>query len=140
MARFLIAAIDLESKYKQGEIITVQPDSHVWTEDEGLPFFWQVDVAQLGISIAQQAVGNLYEPAMPGDVELGAPDIEDRVIRRGRGHVRFFPESLPRGKLRDLEADGAVTLNLGQAISTYRRVVWHRPSSEARDTGIGAFG
>jgi hypothetical protein len=140
MARFLVAATDLESGYKAGEIVTAQPDSHVWTVNEGLPLFWQIDVPQVSLSIAVGLVGNLMDPAMPGDPELGAPDPEDRFIRRARGHVRVFPDALPNNKANELARDGQVTLTLGQAMSAYRRVYWNRAAGEVQDTGVGALG
>jgi hypothetical protein len=140
MARFLVAATDLDSGYKAGEIVTAQADNHVWTINEGLPLFWQIDVPQVSLSIARGLVGNLFDPAMPGDDELGAPDPEDRFIRRGRGHVRVFPDSLPSNKQNQLARDGQISLTLGQAISVYRRVYWNRAAGEVLDTGVGALG
>lgn len=140
MARFLVAAKDLESGYKAGEIVTAQADSHVWTANEGLPLFWQIDVPQIGLSIAQSVVGALMEPAIGPDPEALAPDAPDRFIRRGRGHVRVFADELPGNKRNQLASTGKIELTLGQAIGVYRRVYYHRASGEVRDTGIGAFG
>jgi hypothetical protein len=140
MARFLLAATDLGSGYKLGEIVTAQADNHVWTAEEGLPLFWQIDVPSISLSIAQDAVGSLYEPAMPGDPELGAPDLPDRFIKRGRGHVRLFLNLLPNVKAQELADTGKTTLSLGQARSAYRRMVWDRNLGEAKDAGVGPFG
>jgi len=75
---------------------------------------------------------------MPGDPELENADLEDRFIKRGRGHVRVFKDSLPRNKERQLDRTGKISLTLGQAISVYRRVFWNRSTGAAEDTGIGA--
>ena len=141
MARFLVAAIDLDSGYKQGELVTAQPDNHVWTQAEGLPLFWQVDTPSIGLSVAKAAVGPLMEPAMPGDPELDPKlDPEDRFIRRGRGHVRLFPDSLPRNKRNQLVRTGKISLTLGQTRAVFRKMVWNRKAGAVVEAGVGAFG
>ena len=138
MARFFVAAIDLDT-YKAGELIIAQPDSHVWTAAEGLPQFWQIDVSPLPWSLARPFVGPLMEPAMPGDPELGAPDPENRFIRRSRARTHFFPDRLPPSKQDELAAEGCTTLNFGQGRTAFVRMRWDRTTGRPVDTGARPF-
>jgi len=140
MAEFAIAAQDLGTGYKQGDVIAVLDDAAVWGTDDTLPNIWIVKVPSVSLSIARQAVEVLNEPALPGDPELLATDPEDRVIRRHRRRVRAFINELPQPKQNELNTTGTTTLTLGQARSVYRKMVWNRTSGEVEDTGIGEFG
>ena len=140
MAEFAVAARDLGTGYKQGDPISVLPDGAVWGTLDTLPNVWIVKVPNVSLSIGQQAIEELMEPAMPGDPELGAPDPSDRFIRRGRRRVRAFLSELPQPKQDELNTVGVTTLSLGQARSVYRKMTWNRTTGQIEDTGIQEFG
>ena len=144
MAEFAIAAQDYDTGVKRGDLISVLPDGFAWggldLADAASGKLSIVKAPSIGLSIALKAVRPLDEPAMPGDIELGNPEVEDRVIRRHSAQVRVFFDELPASKRNDLTTVGITTLNRGQATAVIRKLVWDRPTGRVKDTGIGEFG
>lgn len=144
MAEFAIAAEDLGTGYRRLDIIEALDDGAVWGTLDMADFaagrMWLIKVPSISLSIARRAVRELWEPAMPGDPELGSPDPADRQIRRARRQVKAFIDELPPPKRNELADTGITTLTLGQAQSIYRKQVWNRTTGEVEDTGIGEFG
>ena len=144
MAEFAIAAQDYDTGYQRLDILSVVPDGFDWGTKDFADVtngkMWIIKVPSVSWSIAKQAVRELWEPALPGDPELGSPDPEDRKIRRHRRQVKAFVDELPSPKQDQLAAIGITTLSLGQAQSIYRKQVWNRGTGQVEDTGIGEFG
>ena len=144
MAEFAVAAQDLGTGYQRFDIIDALDDGAQWGTLDLADFaagrMWLIKVPSISLSIARQAVRDLWEPAMPGDPELGSPDVEDRRIRRARRQVKVFIDELPLPKRNELADTGITTLTLGQAQSVYRKQVWNRGTGQIDDTGIGEFG
>lgn len=140
MAEFLVAARDLESGYRQGDPVAALPDGHIYGAREGLPDFWIVRVPSISLSIAQQAVEDLWEAALPGDLELQSADPVDRRIRRHRRKIRLFIDELPTPVRNELARTGETSLSLGQARSIARRLLYNRTTGEIEDSGIREFG
>ncbi len=143
MAEFAVVA-QARNGYQLGDIAAVLPDGAAWGTLDLTDFAsgktWLIKVPSVGLSIAQAAVRELWEPAMPGDPQLQSPDPEDRRIKRGRSQVKAFVDELPPPKRNELAATGTTTLTLGQAQSIYRKQVWNRGTGQVEDTGIGEFG
>ena len=112
MAEILVAARDLPSGYARGDPITVQSDGHPWGAGEGLPNF--VVLLIPGSVIANRNLAApLVEDAIAGDPEFDAPDVEDRVIVRGRAHIRFDLDAIGDGPgVRPVPDMSAVTSTL----------------------------
>ena len=144
MAEFAVAAQDYDTGYRRLDILSVVPDGTVWgtldLADVASGKMWIIKVPSVSWSIAKAAVRVLTEPAMPGDPELGAPDIEDRKIIRARRGVKAFVDELPQPVRNELAATGVVTLSLGLSQAIFRKLVWNRGRGMVQDTGIGEFG
>ena len=136
---FLVAARDLESGYKRGDPITVQADGHVWGAAETLPDFWIVKVPGLALARAEQAVGELWEPAQEGDPEYESPDFSDRRIKRHRSRVRLIYAHLSPRNRNQLESTGVVTLTAAQSRKVYRRLRYDRASGHVEETAEREF-
>lgn len=144
MAEFAVAAVDYDTGYNQGDLISAAPDGVAWGRkdlaDAASGRLWIIKVPSVSLGIALQAIRPLDEPAMPNDPELGRPEPVDRRIRRHRAQVRVFIDDLPPPKRNELDTVGVTTLSLGQAISAVRKMVWNRNEDRPEDTGIGEFG
>lgn len=144
MAEFAFAAENYDTGEQRGDLISAAPDGVDWgtldLADAASGRLWIVKVSGIALSIALKAVRPLDEPAMPGDIELGNPEVEDRVIRRHSAQVRVFFDELPASKRNDLTTVGITTLSRGQATAVIRKLVWDRPTGRVKDTGIGEFG
>lgn len=104
MAELLIKALSATSAdpqkdaalYKQGDVVVIMPDGHVWGSKETLPDFWRVRVA--GVS---------------------PEDFAQALTRTGnrRRDFQFDRAQLPPTLRTQLVTNGFVTLTRGQAIA-----------------------
>ena len=143
MAEFAVIA-EARNGYEVGDVLEALPDGTVWGTLDMADFAagrtWLIKVPSVSMSIARDALRDLWEPAIGPDPEALSPDAADRRIHRARRQVRCFVDELPPPKRDELLATGITTLTLGQAQAIYRKQVWNRNTGQVQDTGIGEFG
>ena len=78
MAEFAVVA-QARNGYEVNDLAAALEDGWNWGPLDLADFAagrtWLIKVPSVSMSIARQALRDLWEPAMPGDSELGSPDI-----------------------------------------------------------------
>lgn len=95
MAELLVAARDLESGYKRGDIITVQDDGWTWGAEETLPNFQVVELPLVPKLTFIESTKPLVRVAGPSDPEWDSPDAVDRFVRLHRRQHRLLLDEFP---------------------------------------------
>jgi len=139
VAELLVAAQDLPSGYKKGDLIVVKPDGWTWGLAEGLPTFWQVTVSGVPSSLIAPYVTPLWEPAFPGDPEYEESDEEDRRILRHRRLTRIMWDEVPASWIAALETVGRLEIRKNQVRRYVRRLRYNRGQRQVEKTDLRVF-
>ncbi len=98
MAEFAVVA-QAHNGYEVGDVLDALPDATVWgtldLADVASGKMYIIKVPSISMSIARDAVRELWEPAIGPDPEAFSPDEADRRIWRHRRQVRAFVDELP---------------------------------------------
>jgi hypothetical protein len=85
--------------YKQGDVVVIMPDKHMWGTKEGLPTFWRVKV--------RDAQPEDYSYLMDMQMDMIVPEESQPFTRR---QYKFNHHKLPAELKRQLEISGKLTL------------------------------
>ena len=134
MAEILVAARDLDTGYKKGDLITVLPDGWTWGTLDTIPNNWQIAMSGVPTSLVRPHVSPLFELALPGDEEFDAPDEADRRIHRGRSKVRIMWDEVPHSWITDLDLTGRLELRGNQLAPFMRELRYNRSQGRVEAT------
>ena len=137
MAELAFAARDLDTGYKKGDLISVLPDGWEWGTLDTLPNIWQIAISGIPTSLIKQHVLPLFELAIVGDPEWENPDIEDRIIHRGRAKVRLMWDEIAVDHpdwMNDLDTVGRLELSGNQLRPYVRKLRYNRGQGRVEKT------
>ena len=137
MAEILVAARDLDTGYKKGDLISVLPDGWEWGTLDTLPNVWQIAISGVPTALVKPHILPLFELAIIGDSEWENPDFEDRVIRRGRAKVRVMWDEIATDHpdwLTTLDTVGRIELRKNQVRPYVRKLRYNRGQGRVEKT------